>query len=103
MPPMVGVVAQQATHPADAGGVEPVGRFVEDQHLRLTQEGGRKAESLPHAQRVITDPPRRLLRCEADQVQHFLDTPVRQAHEALGDGQSFSAGAPCVLRGRIKQ
>jgi hypothetical protein len=30
----VGVAAEQVAHPADAGRVEPVGRLVEDQHLR---------------------------------------------------------------------
>ena len=72
----VGVVAKQATHPADAGRVEAVGRLVEDQHLRLADQRGRDAEPLPHAQRVVAHPPGRLLRRQADQVQHLLDAPV---------------------------
>ena len=69
----VGVVPQQSTHPADARRVETVGRLVEDQHLRFPDECGGDAEPLAHAQRIVTHPPRRLLRRQADEVQHLLD------------------------------
>ena len=38
----VGEAAQQVAHPADAGRVEPVGRLVEDQHVRVAEQGGRR-------------------------------------------------------------
>jgi len=98
----VGVVAQQATHPADAGRVKAVGRLVQDQDLRLTDQRGRDAQPLAHAEGVVADPPGRLLRRQADQLQHLLDASVREPHEPLGDGQDLSAGAPGVLRGRIQ-
>ena len=45
---LVGVVAEQVPHPADAGRVEPVGWFVEDQHGGVADQGGGDAESLAH-------------------------------------------------------
>ena len=33
----VGIAAQQVSHPPDAGRVEPVGRLVEHEHLRIAE------------------------------------------------------------------
>ncbi len=46
---LVGVVAEEVAHPADAGRVEAVGRLVEDQDLRLADQRGGDPEALPHA------------------------------------------------------
>jgi hypothetical protein len=99
----VGIAAQQTAHPADASGVEAVGRLVEDQDRRLPKECGRDPEPLPHAQRIVTDPARRLLRRQADQVEHLFDPPSRQAHKPLGDGEDLAAGTPCVLGRGVEQ
>jgi len=42
----------QVPHVGHALGVQPVGRFVEDEQLRLLQQGGGDAEPLLHAHRV---------------------------------------------------
>ena len=44
--------AHELAYLADAGGIEPVGRFVEDQHFGILQEGDGQAESLAHPERV---------------------------------------------------
>ena len=59
---LVGVAAEQVAHPADAGRVEAVGRLVEDQHLGVADQGGRDAEPLAHAERVVADPALGLVR-----------------------------------------
>jgi hypothetical protein len=69
----VGEAAQQAPHPADAGGVQAVGRLVQDQHLGVPQQRVRDAESLAHAQGVVADAPPGLLGGEADQAEHLVD------------------------------
>ena len=42
-------VAQRVPEPADAVGVEPVGRLVEDEDLRLAEQRAGQAEALAHA------------------------------------------------------
>ena len=93
----VGVAAQQVAHPADAGRVEPVGRLVEDQHVRVAEQGGADAEALAHAERVVAHPPVGLVVGEADQLEHLLDPALGQAHGALHQGEDLAAGAAGVL------
>src|SRR5712691_7758531 len=45
--PLGGQRPHQATNPLDALGVEPVDRFIEDQHVRVAEQGGRDAKPLP--------------------------------------------------------
>src|SRR4051812_42819370 len=52
---LLGERAQQLADLDDAGGVEPVGRFVQDEQGRVLQEGGGQAEPLAHAERVGLD------------------------------------------------
>ena len=73
----VGVAAQQVTHPADAGGIQTVGRFVEDEDLRVADEGGGDAEALPHPQGVVPHAAVGLGVGEADHLQHLLDAAGR--------------------------
>ena len=79
VPPLVGVVAEQVPHPADAGRVEPVGRLVEDQHRRVADQGGGDAEALAHPERVVAHPPVGLGLGEADQVEHLVDPAGRDS------------------------
>ena len=65
----IGVAAQQVSHPADAGRVEAIGRLVEDEDLRVTEERVCEPEALPHAQRVVPQPPVGLGFAEADNVE----------------------------------
>ena len=101
-PPVVGVVAEQVAHPADAGRVEPVGRLVQDQHRRVADQGGGDAEALAHAERVVAHPPVGLGLGEADQLEQLGDPGGRDAHDLLGDGQDLAAGAAGVLGGGVE-
>jgi len=49
-------VPEQATHPADAGGVQAVGGFVEHEHLGFPHQCAREPETLAHAQGVVLHP-----------------------------------------------
>ena len=49
--PLGGDVPDELTHPPHALGVEAVDGFVEDQGVRVAQERGGDAESLPHTER----------------------------------------------------
>ena len=42
----VGEVTQRGAQPADAVGVEPVGRLVEQQHLGFTEQGAGERQAL---------------------------------------------------------
>jgi hypothetical protein len=101
-PPVVGVVAEQVAHPADAGRVEPVGGLVQDQHRRVADQGGRDAEALAHAERVVAHPTVRLGPGEADQLEQLGHPGCRDAHDLLGDGQDLAAGAAGVLGGGVE-
>jgi hypothetical protein len=49
-PALAGQLAQQVPHPPDPLGVQAVERFVENQHARVTEQGGGQRQPLPHAQ-----------------------------------------------------
>ena len=66
-----GVPAQQVAHPADALGVQPVGRLVEHQHRRVGQQRAGDPEPLPHAERVAADPAPAGVG-EPDQLEHLV-------------------------------
>ena len=51
-PSFVGQGAQHRAQPADALRIQPVGRFVQHEHPRVTQQGRGEAEPLAHAERV---------------------------------------------------
>ncbi len=48
---LVGEAAQRGAQPADAVGVESVGRLVEQQHLGFAEQGAGEGEALAHAER----------------------------------------------------
>jgi hypothetical protein len=93
----VGVTAEQVAHPPDASGVQPIGRLVEDEDLRVAEEGVRDAEPLPHPEGVVADAPSGLGRGEADELEHLFDPAPRETHHLLGEAQDLPAGAAGVL------
>ena len=102
-PAALGVGLEQAAHPADAGGVEPVGRLVEDQHRGVAEQGVGDAEALPHAERVVADPALRLGRGQRDQLEHLPHPRVRQPHRPGADRQDLAPGAAVVLGGGVEE
>ena len=99
----VGVAAEQVTHPADAGGVEPVGGFVEDEDLGITEEGMCDAEALAHAEGVVAHAASGLFVGEADQVEHLVDPSRGQTHQLLREGEDLATCPAGMLRGRVEE
>ena len=54
-PALRGQVLHERADPVDALRVEPVDRLVEQQHLRVAQQGAGQAEPLLHAERELAD------------------------------------------------
>ena len=80
-----GEVHEHVADPADALGVEPVGRLVEDHGVRVAEQHAGQAEPLAHAERVALDlAPGDL--GQADQVEALVDArrgdPVRRRQPA---------------------
>ena len=98
-----GVVAEQAAHPVDAGRVEAVGRLVEDQDRRVTQEGVGDPEALAHAEGVVAQPSSGFDRAEGDPLEHLVDPVPGQPHGLGADGEDLAAGAAGVLGGGVEK
>ena len=69
-------LGNQLAHLARAGGVEAVGRLVEDDDVGVAHQGRGDAQALLHAQRVRLVLRMRALR-QADQLQRLFDARVR--------------------------
>src|SRR5258708_36713177 len=76
-----GETAEQVPDLADAGGVEAVGRLVEDEQLRPSEESLGDAETLAHPQRVRADALVEPVR-EGHELGHALDLVVRHSQHA---------------------
>ena len=74
-PARIGQVAQLRPQAVDPGRVEAVGRLVEDEQLRVVQEGRGDAEPLAHPQRVVVDVDRRPIG-EAHEREHSSTRPL---------------------------
>ena len=99
--PSCGEVAQEAAQPADALGVEAVGRLVEDEDARVAEQRGGQAEPLAHAHASSRRPagvPRR----DADELEHLVDARVRHARGGGQDAQVVAAGAARVEVRRLE-
>ena len=69
---LAGEVDQHVTDPANAFGIQPVGRLVEHHGLRITEQHSGQPETLLHPQRVRLDPPA-ANRFEPDQPEDLVD------------------------------
>src|SRR5262249_2651314 len=101
-PALVGLAAQQAAQPGDAGRVEAVGRFVEQQYLRVADQRRGRPEALPHAQgELAASPPRG--RAEINLVQYLIH-PAAGDLRGLGQNAQMVAGPPPWMEaGRFKE
>ena len=73
----IGERAQVLTQPVDTFRVEPVGGFVQDQHLGLAEERAGQAEPLAHAEREALDPAVARIG-EVHLVEHGVDAAERE-------------------------
>ncbi len=88
--------AEEVAQPADALRVEPVGRLVEHQRARVSQQRAGQAEPLAHAERVALHPPAAGA-VQLDQLEHLVHPPGRAGRlrsRARGGGC-----APCAPGG----
>ena len=69
---MLAESAQECADLDDAGRVEAVGRFVQDQQLRSLEQCGSDAEALLHAERVVLEAILAPV-AEAGDVEHLVD------------------------------
>ena len=92
VPPRSANVRSDPAEPADPVGIEAVGRFVEQQHVGLSQQCAREGQTLTHAQREAAGA---LIGggVEPDLVEHVGDPTTRDAAE-LGDGEEVVARGP---------
>ena len=99
--PAVGAeFADQPAHVAHPGGVEAIGRLVQDHQLRVLQERGRDAEPLLHPQGVRREPVPRAFG-EVDQLQHLVDLLSRHFGVLGQQTQVVQAGEVRIERGRL--
>src|SRR5882757_1818595 len=80
---------QEAAQPAGAGRIEPIGGLVQDQHLRVTEQGSGQRQALAHALGVGTRPAPGH-RAQADPFDDFVHPG---ATDALGRGQHHQVAA----------
>jgi hypothetical protein len=69
-----GEALDQRAHVAHAGGIEPVGRLVENEELRVAQQAGGDSEALAHAERVAPDLVVRAIG-QIDELEHLFHPP----------------------------
>ena len=87
-----GQALHEGPDPQDALGVETVDGLVEQQDLRVAEQGAGQAETLLHAERELAG---RLVRDggQADQVEHLVDPLARQLVRR-GEPAQVRLGAP---------
>ena len=91
-----GASPEQAGEPPLALRVEAVGRFVQDQRLRVAEQRLGHPESLPHAQRVGADATPGLRVRQADLGQHLPHPAPRQSQGERRHPQGLQAAASRV-------
>ena len=84
--------ADERAHLGHAGRVEPVGRLVEDQQLRVLEQRGGDAEPLLHAQRVRSRSGRRRASVSPTSSSTRLDASPGHAGVAGEHAQVVAAG-----------
>ena len=92
-----GIVAAQVAHPFDAFGIQTVDRLVEDQVVRVAQQGGCDGQALAHAQgerASLTG----FDGGDAGQVHDLVHTALRDA-VGEGDAQQVGVGATALVHG----
>src|SRR3954469_14398055 len=95
-------VPKRFAEPADTLRVEPVGRFVKDKYVGLSQQRTSEPEPLSHAERVALDPAPPSMR-EPDLVEHRVDARFRQPRGRGKNPQVVAAAPAGVKTGRLQE
>ena len=101
-PSLVGEVAQQLPHPADALRVQAVHRLVEQQDVGVAEQRGGDAEPLPHAQ---GEPAHPVVghRLEADHLDDVVHAAPGQGVALRQREQVRVGGAPGMARAGVDE
>jgi hypothetical protein len=89
--PTTSETLQEGAKPHDAFGVEPVGRLVEHQNLRITEESGRQREPLPHTHRETARGPISRVP-QPDKLQHLVSPLIRHTDRGRVHPQVVTRG-----------
>ena len=95
-------VAQEPAQPPDAIGVQAVRGLVEDDDARVSEQGGREPESLPHAHRVAACALARRGR-DAHELEHLVHATGRDPRRGGKGQQVVAPGAPRMEVGRLER
>jgi hypothetical protein len=95
------LVADQRAHQGGVDRIEPGGRLVEEQHLRVVQQGPREVEPHPHALRVAGDRGVRG-RGEPDRREHRAGITERPRVQAAEVGEVLASGQARVADGELE-
>jgi hypothetical protein len=101
-PALGGESTQQVPNPADALRIQSVGRLVEQQDARVTEQGHSDTEPLAHAERVRTGAPRCRVG-QTDDAQHLRDPGTGDVVARGQRGQVRTAAAAGMERPGIEE
>ena len=93
--------AEEVAQPPDPGGIEPVRRLVQHEHLRIAEQRGGEPEALAHAERVALHAPLRG-RGQLDEREHLLDPRRGQPGGGRLHAQVVSPGAAGMDLARLE-
>ena len=96
-------MAKRLPHCHDAGGIEAIGRLVEEEERWIVEERACNAEALLHPERVPRDLVARTF-AQADDLEDFVDAPNLRGGAAGREGsQVVSTGQVWIERGRLHE
>ncbi len=98
---LTGEVAQEAAQPPDALGVQAVGRFVEQQHVGVAEQGGGQAEALAHPHGIAPGAFAGGGR-DADLLEQLVGPSIRYAARGREHPEVVPPGAARVEVGRLE-
>ena len=92
----LGQCFDEVAHLANADGIEPVGRFVEDQQLRPAEQRPGEPETMAHAERIFAHMAVGDM-SELDRRQHAVDFRFIKFQQPSCDVEIFTASQMFVM------
>lgn len=94
--------AEKSTKPGNTFGVEAVGRLVEQQNRRVTQQRPRQREPLPRTEGEAADPTAGS-RVEPDQLEQLVDPSITDPRRKGHHPEVVACGAARMEAGRLER
>ena len=98
----VGHILDEIAHLLDAGGVETVGGFVQNQQLGISQQRLCDSETLAHTQRILLHLPAAAVG-QLHDLQNPVDIPLRDVFQLCQNLQIFLPGQMAVAGGGLDE